>query len=743
MQTRSYQERLARQVLTILRGSRHAYLEAPTGTGKTLVIGLIAQKAGIKDVIYAVHERDLVDQTSREIEAFQKAGLISDKIRWQFMTWQRYASIAARAPELFPKKGHLAIVDECHIGGVKQRPLIPKKAFPAIKEHARKVLWVSATPWELDEAIMGARKDHTAFYSYEEAYETELLNRTDLIRVDCSLNLQFKFHADDYKARDFFNSETKKFIVKGVSADATFEQLSDYVKELADRGLRTTDVPALVAFRWRLMAQLYAQEHEGEKAIFWLPTKAHARDCAAYINKMMRAPCYAAPILGEKPNTKEAGEADEALGEWRRPGSDVKVACVVYRLREGFDYPALAIGFDCAWNPYNYRSTVQKVGRLIRRAIGKPTSKFYYAVDAVSIAAANRNFATAFLGQLGETYKPESLTLSANALADVAAMNEALTGTAPVKVAAPVITNHRLRGAPVLSARTPLFDILNAKGMSIGQQVSLHEMFKSRSSEQIEAIVDEIINGKRPWPGLDGSSPESAAIRHFFSPSHDSYRPDLRQKLLDAGIFVGKDDKRVIASRKIEALLQEIEAGHLTLSSRSDEYKYLFKYFNPSNKTFRPEVRARLIKAGAIIPRGQKDNRRKNNKRQRTKDVQARINDVLDRLQKRTLRFSPDQPDYVFIRSLIGPKSPMYDSEVRRRFVEAGYLTPQDDIQKKLSEKIESIVSGIESGKIRFHTKAPEYRFMLKYISPGNQSFRPSIRARLIAAGAIRPREAP
>ncbi|MGE4483006.1 DEAD/DEAH box helicase [Acidocella sp.] len=734
MQTRSYQERLARQLLHILKDGTHAYLEAPTGTGKTLVIALVAEKAGLKDVIYAVHERDLVEQTSREIEAFQNAGLISDKIRWQFMTWQRYASIATRRPEMFPEKGHLAIVDECHIGGVKQRLLIPKKAFPAIKQHARKVLWVSATPWELDEAIMGVRKGHTAFYSYEEAYESDLLNRTDLIRVDCSLNLQFKFHADEFRARDFYNSETKKFTVKGMSADATFEQLSDHVKELADRGLRTTDVPALVAFRWRLMAQLYAQQHESEKAIFWLPTKAHARDCAAYINKIMKTAGYAAPILGEPPNTQGAAEAAEALADWRRPAGDVKVACVVYRLREGFDYPALAIGFDCAWNPYNYRSTVQKVGRLIRRAIGKPTSKFYYAVDAVSIAAANRRFAAAFLGRLGDTYRPEALALSADSLADAAALNEALMGKAAVKASPPNITEYRLRGAPVLAARIPLFDILNAKGMSLGPQVSLQDMFKSKTSEQIEAIVDDIIGGKRPWPGLDGSSAESAEIRHFLTPSHSSFRPDLRQKLLDAGIFVHKNDRRAIATRKIEALLQEIEAGRLTLSYRSLEYKFLFKYFNPTNKTFRPEVRERLIQCGALLSN-------KKTPRGRTKDVEARINDLLDRLQRGTLAFHETNSDYTFIRSLIGPKSPMYDPEVRRRFIEAGYLTPQDVIVQRVSEKIDAMVSDIEAGRLRFHTKAPEYRFLLKYITPANQCFRPDVRERLIAAGAIRPRE--
>lgn len=673
MQTRSYQESLARQLLRILRDGTHAYLEAPTGTGKTLIIALVAEKAGIKDVIYVVHERDLVDQTSREIAAFQIAGLISDKIRWQFITWQRYASIVARSPESFPKNGHLAIVDECHMGGVKQRLLSPKKAFPAIKKHARKVLWVSATPWKLDEAIMGARKGHTAFYSYEEAYETDLLNRTDLIRVDCSLNLQFKFHADDYRARDFYNSETKKFTVKGMSADATFEQLSDYVKELADRGLRTTDVPALVAFRWRLMAQLYAQQHEGEKAIFWLPTKAHARDCATYINKIMKTPGYAAPILGEQPNTQQKAEAEEALTNWRRPVGDVKVACVVYRLREGFDYPALAIGFDCAWNPYNYRSTVQKVGRLIRRSIGKPTSKFYYAVDAVSIAAANRSFAAAFLDRLGETYKPESLTLSANALADAAAMNEALMGTAPIKVVAPVITNHRLRGAPVLTARIPMFDIVSAKGVNIGQHVSLHEMFKSKAKDEIDTIVDEIIRGKRPWPGTYGKTPESAKLRPYLSPSNDCYRVDLRQRLINARILVPRVDKSSIAKQKIEAMLQEIEAGQLQIHSRSPEYKFLFKYFNPTNKTYRPEVRERLIKAGVL----RASNYARKAQRECRGNIEARLESFISSLKEGSAVFDSNNPEYQLIRTVIRPSSNSYRSEIRTLMINAGLIKPR------------------------------------------------------------------
>ena len=622
------------------------------------------------------------------------------------------------------------------MGGVRQRLVIPKKAFPAIKEHARKVLWVSATPWELDEAIMGARRGNTAFYSYEEAYENDLLNRTDLIRVDCSLNLKFKFHADEYRARDFYNSENKRFTVKGLSADATFEQLSDYVKELADRGLRTTDVPALVAFRWRLMAQLYAEQHEGEKAIFWLPTKAHARECAAYINKIMKTSGYAAPILGERPNTQEEAEAEEALAEWRRAGGDVKVACVVYRLREGFDYPALALGFDCAWNPYNYRSTVQKVGRLIRRSIGKPTSKFYYAVDAVSIASANRSFAAAFLGRLGDTYKPEALTLSANALADAAAMNEALMGTTPNKILAPVITRHNLRGAPVLAARIPMFDILSAKGVNIGQHVSLQEMFRSRAADEIEVIVDEIVQGKRLWPGISGTTPDSAKLRPYLSPSNlDCYRPDLRQKLIDGGFLIPRADKPTIARQKIETILREIEAGRLSINSTSPEYRFLFKYFNPSNKTFRPEVRERLIKAGALLGPKKAGQKRRN-------DNEARIQAFISSVKAGIAVYDSSHPDYLLIKEIIKPSSYYYRPDIRNLMIQAGHLQPKDTTTNLVAKKIEDIVSRIEAGTLRWQVKAPEYRYLLKYITPSSGQFRPEVRERLIAAGAIRPREA-
>ena len=69
------------------------------------------------------------------------------------------------------------------------------------------------------------------------------------------------------------------------AGEQTFSDLDKHVKDILDRGLRTRDVPLLVAYRYRLMADLYAHTHRGEKAIFWLPTKQHARQCADYLNQ--------------------------------------------------------------------------------------------------------------------------------------------------------------------------------------------------------------------------------------------------------------------------------------------------------------------------------------------------------------------------------------------------------------------------------------------------------------------------
>lgn len=666
MAPRSYQERLAREVAAILAEDSHAYLEAPTGTGKTLVIGLIAQEAGFADVVYTVHERDLVKQTQREISALTFAGLLDPKIRWHFMTWQRYARLAAHAEAELPQSEHLAIVDECHMGGVR-RTNTPKIAFPAIKANATKVVWVSATPWQLDETIMGVRAGHTAYYSYADAYDTGLLNATELVRVDCSLDMHLQFHKDNYRAREFFRRETAPLNIKGITADATFEQLATYVKDCAKRRLRTTDVPALVAYRWRLMAELYLKEHKGEKAIFWLTNQNHARACADYLNQAAGAPNFSHALLGEPKNSVEEQLAEQALTEWRDPNGATTVACVVYRLREGFDYPQLALGFDCAWNPYNYRSTVQKVGRLVRRAAVKAPGRYYYAVDAVSIAAASRSFAQCFLDRLEQSYQPDAMAISAEALADAMELDKVITGEAATEKVRPVVERHTVRGAPVLAARIPLFDVLRADGVTMAQSVSLHEMFKPKAAEQIETFVAEIIAGEKPWPGVYGRDRESNMLRPYLSPSHPSYRPDLRKRLIDAGILITKDGKRDAAGRKIEATLRLIEAGEAELKPGTPAYTLLFKYFNPTNKTFRPEVRERLIATGALIPRNTRANA-----------VDRKINEYITRIERGELSFAAAKREYPSLAGYVSPKSRSYRPETRARLIKAGVRLVKD-----------------------------------------------------------------
>lgn len=660
-----YQERLADEAAQILARSDHAYLEAPTGTGKTLIVAHTAQKIGLTNVIYIANSLDLLSQAKAEISALIYGGEISTKINWEFMTWLRYSSIARRSPELFPQEGHLAVVDECHIGGVKDT-FVPKTAFPAIRAHSTKVLWVSATPWELDEDVMGERAENTAYYSFEQAYLDGRLNPTEVIRVDCSLNLTVQVSDEVENIKDLYRAEGAPLSVSGISADATFDQLSAYVRDLANRELRTTDVPALVEFRWRLMAELYLKKHMGQKCIFWLPSKAHARACADYLRTASNDSSFAAAILGETRGSTEREKADAALANWRNPVGTIKVACVVYRLREGFNYPHLAVGFDCSWNPYNYRNTIQKIGRLLRPASGKPPSSYYYAVDAVSIAAASRRFSDVFFNKLSGVYKPEDLTISARAMADIINLRSTITGVEESITKVPIVKTNLLRGQLVTEAGSPLFDVIGADGVALGERYTLKELFELGGADRAELLVSDILSGKtpcpgiserspeslllrryltpsyvgfrkdwyeklveagylvpnsarkaaatarvelhvkeiiagtRPWPSLVGKTPESKSLRSYLTPSHPSFRKDLYDQLIAAKILIPPTLKKIQAEERIEAYLSSIERKELTMDFRKDAYNYLFKYFNPSNKTFRPDVRKRLIAAGAI-----------------------------------------------------------------------------------------------------------------------------------------------
>lgn len=600
---RDYQINLVDNLEEILARSDYAYLEAPTGTGKTVVMAMLARSLGIGEVYYLAHTIDLLKQARASLAELVEEGLADPAQQWHFLTWRKYVSSCIKG--LIDKDTpHIALVDECHMGGAFQSSSQQKRCFPVIRSMAHKTVWISATPWMLNESTMGQRQNHTAFYGYQSAFDSGHLNSVDLVRVDCSLKLELKLSDEYCDLRRAFQHEASNIVIDEDCADSTFEKLTRQVQELAGRGLRPRDVPALVEHRYRLMANLYQANHSGSKAIFWLPNKAHARACAQYINTIFGTPDYAAAILGESTSGQGADEIDPQLQAWRDPQGHTKIACVVYRLREGFDYPELHLGFDCTWNPYNYRNAIQKIGRLIRKAERKPGSTYYYAVDALSVAVSrSRQYYRSFLDPMREVYSAEDeLTFSLDTLADVAMLKTNISPDGQFSTTAPKRTAIRLGGIDIPAERVPLFDVEFAAGSIQHSRIELSSFSKGNSTLQAETLVDEIIQGRAKLRLYGKLNLAEDRLRNLLSPSFPGHRPDLRARLIASGHLKPRAVRYEAARAKLEELLCGIESGEVRWNSKHPDWKWLEKYYNPTCVCFRPEVRERMIKCGALQP---------------------------------------------------------------------------------------------------------------------------------------------
>lgn len=588
---KDHQLELAEDVLRILGDSDHAYLEAPPASGKTLVMAMICEDLDNGIAYYLAHTLDLVMQAEREIGLYRRQGLIQREVDWRFMTRAAYLSLA-RSGKFQGSEPHVAFVDECHIGGIAgQRP---KVQFPSIVETSDKVVWISATPWDLDESMMGDRAGRTSQLGFDEAFDLGLLNDTDVVRVDCSLDMQIRRTTN---GRSLHRAEKDEYVVSGDSADEQHGELDRIVRKIAQRGLRTSDVPTLVHHRHRLMADLYAEQHAGRKAIFWLPSRQHARDCAEYIDASSGVPGTAASILGETKGSLEDAETAAALADWMDPEGRTKVVCVVYRLREGFDHPEAALGFDCSWNPYNHRSAVQKIGRLTRKTEGKPVSLYYYAVDAVTIAGArSREFSNAFMNRLGYHYTRDDVSFMADAFDDMSCVFSAVGETNRWRVL-PLLDRLKAGERRLRSTRTPLFDVMSAGGSRTAAPIGFAELMRKASSLAVERLVSEIERGRRPMPGLN-SQGEGNMLRRVVSPGSKTFSPRIRERLLRSGHLKARPEKKD-TDEVIEGILLSIEAGLTTMRVKDETYRFLWKYVSPVASTYRPEVRRRLIACGA------------------------------------------------------------------------------------------------------------------------------------------------
>lgn len=497
LQARNDQIRLADEVAAILRNSDHAYLEAPTGSGKTLTVALIGEAWSGSAKLYLAHSVDIVDQTARQLDAFAAAGIIARRAAWGCMTWHAYREAVRRGrleALLGTSAPPLVFVDECHIGGADGRQ--DNISFQAIRDTAQKVVWISATPWDINEEILGVREGRTAVLGMQEAFGLGLLNATDIVRIDCGLKLRAAVaRLEKASGSAFSKLAAHSVIIEQDSAERAYDDLSQQVQEILERPVRPSDVSTIVRHRIRLLADLYLQRHMSERALFWLPNQAYARECARYIGDRLPGGERAEAILHDPGNsTAEAEFAVAAREDFSREDGAVRVACVVFRLREGFDSPGLRLGFDCSWSPRNLRGTVQKIGRLTRRSPGKPRSQYYYAVDVKTVAGVrSQQFSDAFLGGVQAALRSDvqSAQFTAEAIIEAGAIAGAMSGNG-------AFSPRRFRSGATWpqnrtnSAQVPLFEFDDVTGYVEVSRATLDAAFVKPDEALDDAAVRDL-----------------------------------------------------------------------------------------------------------------------------------------------------------------------------------------------------------------------------------------------------------
>ena len=232
---------------------------------------------------------------------------------------------------------------------------------------------VSATPWEVNEDVLGVVKNHITYTSFEEAYNGGYLNPLILHRVDVGNEMTLKA----------LELEKRTGMEMYQLAEKSPEDLVKVIKRIGrKRGVRVTakDVEDVVKHRIRVAIELYAELHLGEKALFWMPNISYVKYAVEYFNDVMSRK-VGEGAWGEGVFSENTASVNEVIIDDFLKSEDKRALFVVFMLSEGYNNPELRLGFDCSFSPTNIRRMLQKIGRTLRSKEGKGTSHYYYMVD--------------------------------------------------------------------------------------------------------------------------------------------------------------------------------------------------------------------------------------------------------------------------------------------------------------------------------------------------------------------------
>lgn len=317
MQLRPYQASLLSDARDVLRSHRSVLIQAPTGAGKTVIASAIvagASRRG-KRCIFAVHRRELVDQSMRTLTSLGlDVGVIA--AGWPE---RRGANVYVASIQTLARRRaehcDLLVVDECHHATSPTWRQV-------IDGRAEWVVGLSATPSRLDGRGLGAIFDGLVSGP----------SMRELIDIGAL-------------------SEYRYFAPSTVDMRGARTSCGDYTRADAESAARTITGCAVDHYK----------KSGGRSAIAYCVNIAHSKATA---ERFLAAGVNAAHVDGTTP----AALRDDIIGKFR--SKHISVLCNNDLLCEGFDVPTA----DTAILLRPTKSVtlyLQQVGRVLRPGPGK------------------------------------------------------------------------------------------------------------------------------------------------------------------------------------------------------------------------------------------------------------------------------------------------------------------------------------------------------------------------------------
>lgn len=387
--SRDYQRQKIEDLKRIHITSQEAFLQMPTGTGKTITALLYAIESlksnSPKKVTWVVHQTFLVTQSFTDLKNdFSKFGVSFcnnkqtakvNNISFEFMTWH---SLSNSIKEDSHIGSDLLVIDEAHYGasGIASS----HKSFKTIVRSNlfKKHLYVSATPWELDRTVYpkildkkgNVKKEFCAILSMKESTDLNIISDVFIKVVNSADTLKIKNYDGDSE-QTLEDSDIKKLSSKVAKNSKICLRDSRSINSLH----KSVTVSIIQAYK-----QLEIKNGIiPPTIIFCSGIKGNPRaitEVSVMLKKALYTPKLDLCSMVSVAHSKLPGDEAQKNIDLFTKGK-VKILLVAGMAQEGFNYPNLEVALDLCPSHDNIRRFQQKMGRVIR--LKKSPARYYYA----------------------------------------------------------------------------------------------------------------------------------------------------------------------------------------------------------------------------------------------------------------------------------------------------------------------------------------------------------------------------